>query len=114
MKLLIAKKEEMIEGFSLILRQRKIADVFQCGFNYELQEKSDFTYFNLVFYSPIKWAIEEGIEKMYYRYTTESAKIRRGCKPESNCSFIKCYNSLINSQIGSFINIRNRLRMTRN
>ncbi|MGD0645774.1 MAG: GNAT family N-acetyltransferase [Candidatus Bathyarchaeia archaeon] len=105
----IAKKKGAVVGFSLCLRKDETLDVDQCGFNYELQNKSDFTYFNLCYYTPIKWAIQKGIRKMYYRHTAEKVKIRRGCKPEMIYSFVKCHNRLVNSQIGNYIKIKNRI-----
>jgi predicted N-acyltransferase len=95
----IAKKKGVIVGFSLCLRKGDTLDVFQCGFNYELQNKSDFTYFDLCYYTPIRWAIQNGIRKMYYRYTAERIKYKRGCKPEMQYSFVKCHSALINFQI---------------
>jgi predicted N-acyltransferase len=108
-KVYIAKKKGDIVGFSLCLRKGKTLDVFHAGFDYELQGKSDFTYFNLCYYSPIRWAIQEGIQKIYYRMKAERVKIRRGCKPERIYSFVKCHNSIVNSQIGNYVNIRDRI-----
>jgi predicted N-acyltransferase len=108
-KVFIARKKGAIVGFSLCLRQGKTLDVFHCGFNYELQEKSDFTYFNLCYYSPIRWAIQEGIRKIYYRLTAERVKLKRGCKPERIYSFVKCHNKYLDYQIGGYMKIRNRI-----
>jgi predicted N-acyltransferase len=108
-KVYIAKKKGDIVGFLLCLRKGKTLDIFHAGFDYELQGKSDFTYFNLCYYSPIRWAIQEGIRKIYYRRKAERVKIRRGCKPERIYSFVKCHNSIVNSQIGNYVNIRDRI-----
>jgi predicted N-acyltransferase len=105
----IAKKRDVVVGFSLCLRKGETLDGFLCGFNYELQEKNDFTYFNLCYYAPIRWAIQEGIRKMYYRWGSEEAKYRRGCKPEKIYSFVKCHNRLLDSQIGNYLKSRNRV-----
>ena len=108
-KVFIAKKKGAIVGFSLCLRHGKTLDAFCCGFNYELQEKTDFTYFNLGYYSPISWAIQEGIRKIYYRQTADKVKLRLGCKPERVYSFVKCHNRQVNSQISNYIKIKNRI-----
>jgi predicted N-acyltransferase len=108
-KVFIAKKKGAVVGFSLCLRQGKTLDAFHCGFNYELLEKSDFTYFNLCYYAPIRWAIQEGIRKIYYRQTVERVKLRRGCKPERAYSFVKCHNRQVNSQIGNYMKMKTRL-----
>ena len=85
-------------------------DCFLGGFDYSIQEKSDFLYFNLVYYSPIKWAIKEGIKKIYYRWGSEHAKYLRGCQPERIYTFVKCQNRVVNSQIGNYLRIKNRTK----
>jgi predicted N-acyltransferase len=109
-KLFIAKKKGTVVGFSLTLRHKGTLDAFNLGFNYKLQKKSDFTYFNVAYYYPIKWAIQEGIKKIYYRYTNDKVKARRGCKPERSSTFIKCHNRYINFLISNFLKIRNRIK----
>jgi predicted N-acyltransferase len=105
-RVFIARKQNQILGFSLFLRHGETADGVRCGFNYELQRKNDFTYFNLAYYAPIRWAIQQGIKKIYYRYTMDKVKIRRGCKPEQSFTFIKCHNKQINSLVGSLQKLR--------
>lgn len=109
----LARKKDVVVGFSLCLRKGETLDVFLCGFNYELQSKSDLIYFNLLYYTPIKWAIQEGIRKMYYRWGSEKGKYKRGCKPEMIYSFVKCHNRLVNSQIGNYLKIKNRIERVR-
>jgi predicted N-acyltransferase len=104
----VAKKKGVIIGFSVSLRKGETLDVFHCGFNYEMQDKTDFTYFNLCYYTPIKWAIQEGITKLYYRIAAEGAKYKRGCKPELQYTFVKCHNKLLNSQIKNYMMIKNK------
>jgi predicted N-acyltransferase len=108
-KIFIAKKKGNVVGFALCIRQGRTLDAFQCGFNYEYQEKFDFTYFNLGYYAPIRWAIQEGIRKIYYRRTAERVKLRRGCKPERVYCFVKCHDRLVNSQISNYIDIERRI-----
>jgi len=107
-KVFIAKKKGVVIGFSICLRQGEILDVFHCGFNYDLMEKSDFVYFNIVYYEPIKWALQEGIRKIYYRITAEDVKYRRGCKPERVYSFVKCHNKFLDTLIGNYLKIRGK------
>jgi predicted N-acyltransferase len=106
----LAKKKDSIVGFSLFIRKEQTLDTFLGGFNYELLGKTDFTYFNLAYYTPIKWAIREGIKKIYYRWGSEKAKYKRGCKSETLYSLVKCQNSVLNSQIGNYVMIKNRIR----
>ncbi len=93
--LFIARKNNDIVGFSLILKHAKIFDLFIVGFNYENLTKTDFTYFNIVYYEPIKAAIEEGIERIHFRGGAKRIKQRRGCKQEKIEMFVKCHNTLL-------------------
>lgn len=94
-KLFIAKKNSEIIGFSLSLRQGDILDVVMVGFDYSAQAKTDFSYFNLAYYAPIKWSIENGVKKLYFRVTMEKIKLDRGCKPEKTYYFIKYQNKVL-------------------
>jgi predicted N-acyltransferase len=107
----LAKKKDNVVGFSLFIRKGETLDAFLGGFNYNFQEKLDFTYFNLVYYVPVKWAIQEGIRKIYYRWGSEEGKYKRGCKPENLYNFVKCHNRLFNSQIGNYVKIRNTIQI---
>lgn len=102
----VASKNNKILGYSLFLRKGKNLDGFRCGFDYQIQEKNDYAYFNLVYYSPIKWAIQEGIKKIYYRYTNDKVKIKRGCKPEKSFAFIKSHNRYINELINNLQKVK--------
>ncbi|HCW08285.1 MAG TPA: hypothetical protein DGG95_13070, partial [Cytophagales bacterium] len=59
------------------------------------QTKTDFSYFNLGYYTPIKWGIENGVKKIYYRLTMEKIKLDRGCKPEKTYCFVKYHNRML-------------------
>lgn len=111
-KLFIAKKDNRIIGFSLVMQKGEILDVPLVGFDYESQGKTDFAYFNLAYYTPIKWAIENGIKKIYYRMTMEKIKLDRGCTPEKTYFFVKYQNRFIKILHDSALNnpISNYLR----
>jgi predicted N-acyltransferase len=94
-KLFVAERDHDVIGFSLCLRQKDAVDVFMCGFDYQVQTSTDFTYFNLCYYTPIQWSINEGIKKIYYRGKSERAKLYRGCKLESTYSFVKCHDAVL-------------------
>jgi len=102
-KLFIAKKNNEVVGFSLLLRHADVLDCWCCGFKYDFQSKTDFTYFNLCYYAPIKWAIEEGVKKMYFRRKAEKLKLKRGCKPEKTYSFVKCHDELLGPLINNAV-----------
>jgi predicted N-acyltransferase len=105
-----ATRNNKIIGFTLFIRKDSSIDAFIAGFDYSSQKKSDFTYFNLAYYAPIKWAIEQGVEKIYYRWGSEDAKYKRGCRAEKIFSFVKCQNMLINYQINTLFLINSRIK----
>jgi len=89
--LFVAKKDDDIVGFSLSLRHSDILDVYVSGFDYGRQAKTDFTYFNLVYYAQIDTAIQEGIRRIHFRGAGDEAKLRRGCKRERIYMFTKTH-----------------------
>jgi predicted N-acyltransferase len=103
-KLIIAKKEDNLVGYLLLMRQKDNLDCFTCGFDYNLLSNTTFLYFNMVYYYPIKWAIQEGISKIYYRRTAEEAKLHRGCNPEQIFTNLKCQNKLLDLLFYLYIN----------
>ena len=103
----IAKKNNEVVGFSLALRHNDVLDSWIVGFDYDALTKTDFAYFNLCYYLPIRWAIGEGVRKIYYRFKTESVKIKFGCQPEKNFAFVKCQNKILSILIISAL--KNRL-----
>jgi len=94
-KTFVAEKNGDIVGFSLSMRQGDVLDVFMCGFDYQVQSSTDFTYFNLCYYAPIQWSIEQGIKKLYYRRKSDRAKLYRGCKKERTFAFVKCHDPVL-------------------
>jgi predicted N-acyltransferase len=102
-KVFIAKKNNEVVGFSLNLRQGDILDTCFTGFKYDILTNTDFIYFNVCYYAPIRWAIEEGIKKIYYRDRGEKVKLHRGCKPENTYSFLKCHDELLGPLINNLL-----------
>jgi predicted N-acyltransferase len=103
-KVFIAEKNGEIVGFSLSMRQGDVLDVFMCGFDYLAQSSTDFTYFNLCYYAPIQWSIEQGIKKIYYRRKSDRAKLYRGCKKERTVAFVKCQDPVLGFCFNKTIN----------
>ncbi|MBN1244235.1 GNAT family N-acetyltransferase [Candidatus Bathyarchaeota archaeon] len=95
-KVFIAQKKGKVMGFSLRMGHKNVLDSIMVGFDYDFQE-TDCAYFNLAFYEPIKWAIKKGFKKIYYRFTAEEGKIRRGCKREQIFTYVKCYNRFLDA-----------------
>ncbi len=103
-----AKKKDELIGFSLCLRKGDTLDVFHCGFNYDVLDKTDFVYFNVGYYTPIEWAIQEGLKKIFYRIGVERLKYKRGCKPEFQYNLTKCHNRLLGTQISLYLMYKNK------
>jgi len=100
-KIFIAKKNDAVVGFSLNLRQGDILDTCFAGFKYDNLTSTDFIHFNVCYYAPIRWAIDEGIKKINYRWGQEKIKLYRGCKPEKTYSFVKCHDELLGPLINN-------------
>ena len=91
-RLFVARKNDAVIGFSLLLQHKEVIDIYMYGSDYAAQTNTFFTYFNLAYYTPIQLAIDEKIKKIYFRYLNEKVRLDRGCRPEQTYSFIKCHN----------------------
>jgi predicted N-acyltransferase len=94
-QLFTAKKDNLVVAFCLLLRHKETLDAFMFGCDYNSRTKTDFAYFNLTYYEPIKWAIKKGIKRIFFRLAAENVKLRIGCKTERNYCFVKCHNNLL-------------------
>ncbi len=102
-KVFIAQKADTLVGFSLSLQHKETLDVYFCGFDYASLGKTDFVYFNLVYYEPIKLAIQRRLKRIHFRIGSEKAKIERGCKSEKTYYFLKCQDSLLKGLINFYL-----------
>lgn len=105
-KVFVAKKAGRIVGFSLSLRQGATADCYLCGFDYENQSDSDFTYFNVVYYASVRWAVEEGIRRIHFGTAQPGSKLRRGCRVDKTFSFIKCHSGVLDPAFRAYVKRR--------
>jgi predicted N-acyltransferase len=103
----VARKNGEVIGFSLGLRKNGFFDSFMVGFDYK-SEGVEYVYFNLAFYEIIKWAISNRATKIYFRFTADRAKTRRGCKKEQVFSFVKCHSKLLNLFVNPYIRLKYR------
>jgi predicted N-acyltransferase len=94
-RLFVASKNGDVVGFCCCFQQGDNLYLQHCGFNYEVLGKTDFTYFNAVYYAPIRWAIENKIRRMNYARGLAKLKKRRGLMSEKVYSFVKCQNRAI-------------------
>ena len=93
-RVFVARRDSKMVGFCLYLQHKGILDVYMCGFDYDVQMSTDYTYFNIVYYTPIRLAIEEGIKRINFSVSSERIKLKRGCKLEKTYSLVKCQNKL--------------------
>jgi hypothetical protein len=103
-RLFVARKNCRIIGFSLSLKHRDILDVLFYGFEPNAQSKTDFAYFNLVYYAPIDLAIKEGVRRVYYNQTMDEVKLKRGCNLEHQYLFTKVHNRPLRRLVNLYLN----------
>lgn len=80
---LLCRKGSRIVGFSLFYKWRDELYARVVGFDYERLPEDSRAYFSLVFYEPIKYAIENGIKTIRYGLEPGNAKVGRGATLES-------------------------------
>jgi len=76
-----AFKDGRLRGYSLVFEGKDIWHVFLSGQEYA-EEDQDYTYFNVFFYAPIREAIAQGAQRIYFGAANYEAKLRRGCRTE--------------------------------
>jgi predicted N-acyltransferase len=82
----IAVKEDKIIGINVELKKDKEAFIANVGIDHN-RAQNDLTYFNLMFYEPIKDAIAEGLKRIYYGNSLYKTKSRRGCNIDDTYIF---------------------------
>ncbi|TKI60058.1 GNAT family N-acetyltransferase [Lysinibacillus mangiferihumi] len=90
-------KDEIV-GFVLFFRQDNKMYAHLSGFDYEKLVNA-FCYPNLCFYEPIKYAINEGINQIYYGLSSYEAKVRRGCELVELGAYISFNTKIRNNAI---------------
>lgn len=84
-KVFIVKNEiEEIVGFSLFIFDRDMQSMSAkaTGFDYSKIFKNSYCYFNIVYYEPINYAIENKIKRISFGCEMYDVKRKRGCKFE--------------------------------
>jgi len=72
------------------------------GFNYSIQTKTDFVYFNLCYHAPVKWAMRRPSKNILQIYDGKG-ELDRGCRPEVIFSFVKYQNRFLEVVINSVL-----------
>ena len=102
-RLFTAKKGSTIVAYCLALKQKQTLDCYLFGSDYSFRTNTDFAYFNLAYYEPIKWSIQEGIKRIFFRFAAENVKLRIGCKKEKIYSNVKCHNRSIGLLFSAYV-----------
>jgi predicted N-acyltransferase len=76
-------------AFALFVKDANEWHFFVAGFDYGRTQGS-MTYFSLVFYVPIRLAIEKGVRRINYGIASYAPKLRRGCRLEPITLMVKC------------------------
>ena len=100
--LFVASKNGKVVGFTLCMREKEVLEGFKCGFDYSACAKNDYAYFNLLFYAPINWAIENGVKEVYYGTGMGESKMKRGCRPYGSYCFVKTHDGLLSSLVSLY------------
>jgi predicted N-acyltransferase len=83
-----AMKDGIIIGVSVELRRGKEAFFASTAVDHELSQ-NDFTFFNIGYYEPLKYAIQCRLSRIYFGRGLYESKARRGCTPKSMSIFYK-------------------------
>ncbi|MBL0714610.1 MAG: GNAT family N-acetyltransferase [Desulfosarcina sp.] len=86
------KKGELV-GMSLFMAHGAIWHALLVGIDHHLTG-NDLTYFNIVFYRPIRDAIEAQCKRIYYGNSLYEPKIRRGCQLLRVYTYYKPYSRI--------------------
>jgi len=106
----IAVKEGNIIGVSIELRKGSEAVISNVGIDHARSQK-DLTYFNIVFYEPIKNAMTSGIKRLYGGNSLYKTKAKRGYNIDETYLFYKP-NLKINNFITGAWFLLHKWRMT--
>ena len=74
-----ASKGGAITAVNVMLRRNGVAQMPMVGVDHEAAGR-DFTYFNVALYRPIRDAISERVERIYYGRALYDLKARKGCR----------------------------------
>ncbi|MEM2143945.1 MAG: peptidogalycan biosysnthesis protein [Candidatus Jordarchaeaceae archaeon] len=96
-KMFVIVKNNAVIGFCCCFKYGSTMELSHCGFDYDALEKTDFAYFNVVYYAPIRWAIENGVQRIFAARALPEVKRKRGFRFERVNSFVKCYCRAISS-----------------
>lgn len=108
-----------IIGFSLFISDKngKRIAAKATGFDYNLIPKNSYSYFNVVYYKPIRYAIENEVKQISFGCETYKAKIKRGCKLKQYnliCIFNKDSqfkkNYCFNETTQEYLNLMNKIK----
>ena len=99
-----AFKGDTLRAFSIVLEGKDIWHSLLSGQNYEA-DRQDSSFFNVVFYAPIREAIRNNARRIYFGPANYEAKLRRGCLIEPLSMCFKSSNTCINKLLSYWFRI---------
>ncbi|GER83923.1 hypothetical protein KTAU_25600 [Thermogemmatispora aurantia] len=96
----LARKEGEIVAFCLCYRYRDELYCEQVGFDYERTARLPL-YFEVGYYQPITYAIEQKLKRIHYGAEAYKAKLWRGCHLELQTAFMKCFDLTTHQQLAA-------------
>ncbi|GAA2356804.1 hypothetical protein Cme02nite_50220 [Catellatospora methionotrophica] len=79
-RVFLCERDGVPVGLSLALLDGDRLHLRLVGFDYEATG-ADFAYFNMLFYEPIQWGIDNGVAEFSFGSGSYPAKLARGCRP---------------------------------
>jgi predicted N-acyltransferase len=99
-----AFKGDSLRAYCIILEGNEVWHVVLSGQDYEVDEK-DYSYFNVVFYEPVREAIAKNARRIYFGSANYGAKLRRGCLIEPLSMHLKSPKMGINKFLSGWSRI---------
>jgi predicted N-acyltransferase len=98
LKVLVARTATGVQGTTVLAVSGRRGYVTFPGLVAE-SDRAGFTYFNLMYYEPIRLGISLGLESIEYGNGVYEAKIRRGCTVRANLLYVRPRNPFLRSLV---------------
>ena len=102
LRVFVARAGATPVGFITALEFEGTLHVRQAGFAESRGSETRFVYFNTVFYAPIRYAIEAGLDRIDYSYASFEAKQARGCSTTPRTTHVRT-NGVAPAQLEDYL-----------
>jgi predicted N-acyltransferase len=100
MRVLLAMSKTRLQGVVVLLKSGNRGYMAYPGMVAKTQ-RTNFEYFNLVFYHPIRLAIELGLKSIAFGNAALEAKIRRGCVAQARALYFRPREKILRTTLGA-------------